>query len=265
MPDNKNEGQVLSTAEEDLLVWQADRDLEDGQSIEAAEVVQPSGPKPPDEVAGEVAGIRKAENKRYEIAVSVLEKDEVKGLYGRPDDHGVKVKKGELVSEQAEEGFKVGDLAVYPGFGVTEVTELREMIIAGQKQKFFVLKIINTEHKVMVPLEMSKEVRMRLLIPREQVQEIFEILGNRPVDSDEIWVRRFRVYKEKMTTGSVFDLAEVFRDLSRTKVQKNILSYGESMLLKKAREMLAREMSLVLKCPETEVARQLDAAVCGCL
>jgi len=114
--------------------------------------------------------------------------------------------------------FKIGDKAVYPAQGVTEITGIETRDICGNQEVFYVLKVLDTEKRIMVPLSKVRSVGLREVIDTDEVNGVYDILKERerPVDT-QTWNRRYRKYVEKIKTGSVYDVAEVLRDLYLTK------------------------------------------------
>ncbi len=87
--------------------------------------------------------------------------------------------------------FKVGDKAVYPAQGVAEVISIDEKDIAGQRQRFYVLRILDTDRKIMVPVSNANVVGLRQVISELEIREIFDILKERTIELDtQTWNRR---------------------------------------------------------------------------
>ena len=106
--------------------------------------------------------------------------------------------------------FKVGDKAVYPAQGVAEVISIEEKDIAGSRQRFYVLRILDTDRKIMVPVSNASAVGLRCVISENEIREIFDILRERTIAFDnQTWNRRYRGFMDKIKTGSIFDVAEV--------------------------------------------------------
>src|SRR3954453_14826333 len=98
---------------------------------------------------------------------------------------------GDGMSSGTEVQFKVGDKAVYPAQGVAEVVSIEERDIAGNRQKFYVLRILDTDRKIMVPVNNARSVGLRAPISETEIREIFEILRERTVSFDnQTWNRR---------------------------------------------------------------------------
>jgi CarD family transcriptional regulator len=155
--------------------------------------------------------------------------------------------------------FSVGDKAVYPVHGVAEVVALEQRDIAGSKTPVYILKIIETGLKIMVPTTNAGSVGLRDLISSRQVKEVLSILKSRDVPRDtQTWNRRYREYMEKIKTGSVFEIAEVLRDLSVLRVSKE-LSFGERKMLDTARGLLVRELAIAKGVGEDKIANEIDA------
>src|SRR4029078_10323028 len=94
--------------------------------------------------------------------------------------------------------FKVGDKAVYPAQGVAEVVSIEEKDIAGSRQKFYVLRILDTDRKIMVPVNNASNVGLRHPISEQEIREIFEILRERTIALDnQTWNRRYRGFMDK--------------------------------------------------------------------
>lgn len=163
-----------------------------------------------------------------------------------------------------ELSFVVGDLAVYPAQGVARVEEIRPMMVGGSLRNFYVLKILNTERKVMVPADTLRYVGVRALLQEEQLVDLLDLLVDRPAPAQLqlSWHRRYRNFLDKIASGSPYDVAEVFRDLYRQSREKQ-LSYGEKQVLNKARALLSREIALVRGQTEEEVGRELDGLMDG--
>lgn len=142
--------------------------------------------------------------------------------------------------------FKVGDNAVYPGRGVGTVTAIESKEIFGNELTFYSLEIFENgkKLKVMVPQKNVESVGLRPIISEEEASQVIDILKKKDVKIDnQTWNRRYREYMEKIKTGSVYEIAEVLRDLYLLKVDKE-LSFGERNMLRKARDLLLRELSL---------------------
>lgn len=140
--------------------------------------------------------------------------------------------------------FKVGDNAVYPGHGVGRVTAIETKEILGNKQTFYSIQILETGMKIMIPKDNVASVGLRPIISRDEANKVLEILKEKEVKIDnQTWNRRYREYMEKIKTGSVYEIAEVLRDLFLLKVDKE-LSFGERKMLDTARTLLLKELTL---------------------
>lgn len=154
--------------------------------------------------------------------------------------------------------FKVGDKAVYPAHGVGEVTSIESREISGSKQLFYVLKILDNGMKIMVPTNNVNAVGLREIISDTEVQAVYAILKEREIVIDnQTWNRRYREYMDKIKTGSVYEIAEVFRDLSLLKMEKE-LSFGERKMLDTARSLLVKELAFAECRDEEELEIELE-------
>ena len=154
--------------------------------------------------------------------------------------------------------FKVGDLAVYPAHGVGLIERVETQEISGCKQDFYVMRILDNDMIIMIPTNNVENVGLREIIERTEVPKLYSILKKRDVAIDnQTWNRRYREYMDKIKTGSVFEVAEVYRDLLILKVEKD-LSFGERKMLDTARNLLVKEISLAKKVGEEQVEKDLD-------
>jgi len=155
--------------------------------------------------------------------------------------------------------FKIGDKAVYPaqGVGVVEAIESREF--SGIMNEFYVLRIVDSDMTIMVPVKNVDQVGMRSLIDKARVNSVYEVLGERSEDLGSIpsWSRRQREYNEKIKSGDLMEVAEVLRELYQIKEDKE-LSYGEKKVLELARKLLVTEIAMAEGKAEEKVAEHVE-------
>jgi CarD family transcriptional regulator len=154
--------------------------------------------------------------------------------------------------------FKVGDLAVYPAHGVGVIESIESKWISGNKQEFYIMRILDNGMIIMIPLDNVNNVGLRQVIDAAQVPKIFEILEEKEVEPDnQTWNRRYREYMEKIKTGSVYELAEVLRDLFILREDKE-LSFGERKMMDTARSLLVKEISIAKELDESQVEEDIQ-------
>ncbi len=154
--------------------------------------------------------------------------------------------------------FKVGDKAVYPAHGVGEIKSVESRAISGSNQTFYVLQILDSGMKIMVPTGNVNSVGLRELISKQEVEDVYEVMRQRNIRIDnQTWNRRYRDYMDKIKTGSVYEIAEVLRDLSLLKRDKE-LSFGERKMLDTAKTLLIKELAISEKRTEKEIEGQVD-------
>jgi len=154
--------------------------------------------------------------------------------------------------------FKIGDMAVYPAHGVGVIEKIETQEISGCQQDFYVMRILDNDMLIMIPTNNVGNVGLRDIIGQREVIELYSILEERDVVLDsQTWNRRYREYMDKIKSGSVFEVAEVYRDLLILKLEKE-LSFGERKMLDTARGLLVKEISLAKKIEEEQVEEDLD-------
>jgi len=179
--------------------------------------------------------------------------------YSHPEFHTAQVAKGRRRIFTVEATFTVGDKAVYPAHGVAEIVGLETREIGGNKQTFYILKILETGMKVMIPTRNVSSVGLRQIMSTQDVKEVYSILKSKEiaVEEGQTWNRRYREYMDKIKTGSVFEIAEVLRDLSLIKTSKE-LSFGERKMLETARQLLVKELAIAKRTHETKIEQELE-------
>lgn len=157
-----------------------------------------------------------------------------------------------------ELSFNVGDKAVYPAHGVAEVVGVETREIGGNKQTFYILKILDTGMKIMIPTRNVASVGLREVISADDVKEVYNILRSKEIAVEgQTWNRRYREYMDKIKTGSVFEIAEVLRDLCLLRNGKD-LSFGERKMLDTARQLLVKELAIAKRTSEAKIEQELD-------
>ncbi len=156
------------------------------------------------------------------------------------------------------DGFKPGDLAVYPAHGVGLIESIETKDVGGTTENCYIMRILNNNLTIFIPTQKAKMVGLRSVIGPDEVTRILEILeDSRPPLTTQTWNQRYRRYMEKIKTGSVFEVAEVFRDLKRLKADRE-LSFGERKVLDVAEGLLIKELCVAQKAEEEEVFEQIQ-------
>ncbi len=156
------------------------------------------------------------------------------------------------------EMFKVGDNAVYPAHGVTVIRRIDERVVGGTKKQFYVLQVLDNEMTIMVPTDNAQAVGLRPIVGKKEITDVYKILKQKNVKVDNTtWNRRYRECMEKIRTGSVFEIAEVLRNLYVLKHNKD-LSFGERKMLDTAKQLLVKELSIAKKTDEQSVEAELN-------
>ncbi len=150
--------------------------------------------------------------------------------------------------------FQIGDLAVYPAHGVGQIESVESRIINGTHHDFYIMKILDNGMVIMIPTANVQSVGLRPVINGKEVPAIFDLLKEKKDDihDNQTWNRRYKEYMDKIKSGSLFDVAEVFRDLYCLKLTKD-LSFGERKLLDTSKTLLLRELCTALEKEETVV------------
>ncbi len=153
--------------------------------------------------------------------------------------------------------FNVGDKVVYPMHGAGIIEDIEEQEISGERVQYYIIKLPMGEMKAMVPLNKVKEVGLRQIIDEEEILKVFEVLKDKSTNMPINWNHRYRANLEKIKSGSIYEVAEVVRNLVLRDRQKG-LSTGEKKMLENARRILLSELVLAKNTSENTMADMID-------
>ena len=166
-----------------------------------------------------------------------------------------KVKK----QETAKKEYKVKDFVVYPKHGVGQITEFKKINIGGIDVETYVLKFEKDKANGMVPV--NKQSHLRPLATINQVNKSISILKSKPKIKRSMWSRRAQEYEAKISSGKIYELAEVVRDLNKGDDLMVDQSYSERQLFEKAYERILSEFQIVMDVSLEETQKKLDKAL----
>jgi CarD family transcriptional regulator len=166
-----------------------------------------------------------------------------------------KVKKQE--TEKRE--YKVKDYVVYPKHGVGQITEFKKINIGGIDVETYVLKFEKDKANGMVPV--NKQSHLRPLATINQVNKCISILKSKPKIKRSMWSRRAQEYEAKISSGKIYELAEVVRDLNKGDDLMVDQSYSERQLFEKAYERILSEFQIVMGVSLEDTQKKLDKAL----
>ena len=166
-----------------------------------------------------------------------------------------KVKK--QVSEKRE--YKIKDYVVYPKHGVGQITEFKKINIGGIDVETYVIRFEKDKANGMVPV--NKQSNLRSLATINQVNKCISILKSKPKVKRSMWSRRAQEYEAKISSGKIYELAEVVRDLNKGDDLMVDQSYSERQLFEKAYERILSEFQIVLNISLEDTQKKLDKAL----
>ena len=148
---------------------------------------------------------------------------------------------------------------VHPQHGAATIQKRVKQAFGGKKQDYFVLDIATEQLTVMVPLDKVDDL-IRPVISKTKSRDVLKSLKGEPEEAGSNWSRWYKVLNEKMTSGDIFQVAEVVRDLSFAQQTKGI-SPALKRMLSKARLTLSSELAFSLEIDEEEAIKRLDRAL----
>jgi len=172
-----------------------------------------------------------------------------------------RVKEQVVTAQQKIPKFQVGDLAVYPAHGVGLIEAIESKTINGKEHIFYIMKVLENSMVIMIPTRNVEQVGLRDIIDKKDIPKVYDVMKNKTEESPgrhQTWNRRYREYMDKIKTGSLYDVAEVFRDLSLLKFTKD-LSFGERKLYDTAQLLLVSELSTARNTNEETIISEIES------
>ena len=167
---------------------------------------------------------------------------------------------GTKSGESKMQTFAVGDLAVYPAHGVGQIKSIESRVVNGEEHNFYIMKVIENGMVIMIPTDNVESVGLREIIDKKEIPKVYKVMKSRKdsMPDNQTWNRRYREYMDKIKTGSLYDVAEVFRDLFLLKLTKD-LSFGERKLYDTAQVLLVRELSTAKNTDEASIITEIES------
>ncbi len=168
------------------------------------------------------------------------------------------IKKVKKQSTEKRE-YKLKDYIVYPKHGVGQITEFKKINIGGIDVETYIIKFEKDKANGMVPV--NKQSHLRPLSTINQVNKSISILKSKPKIKRSMWSRRAQEYEAKISSGKIYDLAEVVRDLNKGDDLMIEQSYSERQLFEKAYDRILSEFQIVLNVSREDTQKKLDKAL----
>jgi len=207
--------------------------------------------------AKKIKKIKEQPKKENKITENISNKQNnfkvVRGVEPKPEIKKIKVQ----ASEKKE--YKIKDYVVYPKHGVGQITEFKKINIGGIDVEAYILKFEKDKASGMVPV--NKQSHLRPLATINQVNKCISILKSKPKIKRSMWSRRAQEYEAKISSGKIYDLAEVVRDLNKGDDLMVDQSYSERQLFEKAYDRILTEFQIILDLSLEDTQKKLDKAL----
>ena len=200
---------------------------------------------------------KKKKKEKKEAKVQKDKKNEnlriVKNNEQKPEIKKIKIQG----SEKRE--YKIKEYVVYPKHGVGQITEFKKINIGGIEVETYILKFEKDKANGMVPV--NKQSHLRPLATINQINKCISILKSKPKVKRSMWSRRAQEYEAKISSGKIYDLAEVVKDLNKGDDIMIDQSYSERQLFEKAYERLLTEFQIVIGTNLEDTQKKIDKAL----
>jgi len=199
---------------------------------------------------------KKENNQKKSNEVLNNKKDNLKIV--KSSDQKPEIKKIKVQQTEKKE-YKINDYVVYPKHGVGKVKEIKKINIGGIDVETYILNFEKDKASGMVPV--NKQSHLRPLASINQLNKCISILKSKPKIKRSMWSRRAQEYEAKISSGKIYDLAEVVRDLNKGDDLMVDQSYSERQLFEKAYERILNEFQIILNLSLEETQKKLDKAL----
>ena len=161
--------------------------------------------------------------------------------------------------ETEKKVFKPKDYVVYPKHGVGQILSISAKTIGGIEVQCYDIKFEKDKAVGLLPI--NKQSFLRPLSTINQVNKCISILKSKPKIKRSMWSRRAQEYEQKITSGKIYELAEVVRDLNKGDDIMVDQSYSERQLFEKAYERMSSEFQIILNISSEETQKKLNKAL----
>ena len=200
---------------------------------------------------------KKLIEKKKEVMIQKDNKNENLRIV-KNNDQKPEIKKVKIQGSEKRE-YKIKEYVVYPKHGVGQITEFKKINIGGIEVETYILKFEKDKANGMVPV--NKQTHLRPLATINQVNKCISILKSKPKVKRSMWSRRAQEYEAKISSGKIYDLAEVVRDLNKGDDIMIDQSYSERQLFEKAYERLLTEFQIVIGATLEDTQKKIDKAL----
>ena len=202
--------------------------------------------------------VKKVQTKTEKKTKKIIDKKNVNLRIAKSNEVKPEITKIKKQPSEKRE-YKVKDFVVYPKHGVGQITEFKKVSIGGIDVETYVIKFEKDKANGMVPV--NKQSHLRALSTINQVNKCISILKSKPKIKRSMWSRRAQEYEAKISSGKVYELAEVVRDLNKGDDLMVDQSYSERQLFEKAYERILSEFQIVLNVSLEDTQKKLDKAL----
>jgi len=199
---------------------------------------------------------QKVVKKKVDASRDEIKSENIKII--KNNDQKPEIKKVKTQGTEKRE-YKIKDYVVYPKHGVGQINEFKKINIGGIDVEAYILRFEKDKVSGMVPV--NKQFHLRPLATINQINRCISILKSKPKIKRSMWSRRAQEYEAKISSGKIYDLAEVVRDLNKGDDLMIDQSYSERQLFEKAYDRLSIEFQIVLGTNSEDTQKKLNKAL----
>ncbi len=156
--------------------------------------------------------------------------------------------------------YSIGDKILYPMHGAGTVRQIEKKEILGELKEYYIMNIACGNMEVMIPVETSDKIGVRPVVAPEKIDEVVAVMKEESEAMTGNWNKRYRDNTEKIKTGDIIKVAEIFRNLVRADISGKI-SAGEKKMLNNTRKILVSEIMLSMNISESEAKELVEGAI----
>ena len=154
--------------------------------------------------------------------------------------------------------LEVGDLVVYPTYGVGQIEEFDTHHIDGGDHQFVIINFKQDKMKLRIPMDKTANSGLRKLSNKNRLSKALQVLGEAPNLKKDMWIKRAKEYEKNINSGDPVLIAEVVRDLHKTEESLEQQSYSERQIYLTALNRLSNEYAAVQNIDKKVAKKKLE-------
>ena len=162
------------------------------------------------------------------------------------------------MTKRKELNLEIGDLVVYPIYGVGEIEKFEKHDFDEGVHEFILINFKQDKMKLRIPMQKASDSGLRKLSNKNRLSKALDILNQEPSVKKDMWIKRAKEYEKSINSGDPVLIAEVVRDLHKKEDSLEQQSYSERQIYLTALNRLSNEYAAVQNLEKKEAKGMLE-------